>query len=114
MAKSAKIDAAASGKAPTKSEVFSTISTDTGLTKKQVAAVFESLSNHIKKTLSKKAGPGQYTVPGLAKIRVTKKDAVKAGERMNPFTKQMQMMPAKPARKAIRVRPLKNLKDMVA
>ena len=113
MAKSAKTAAAPSGKAPTKSEVFGTISTDTGLTKKQVASVFESLSNHIKKTLSKK-GPGQYTVPGLAKIRVTKKDAVPAGNRMNPFTKQMQMMPAKPARKVVRVRPLKNLKDMVA
>jgi hypothetical protein len=30
----------------------------------------------------------------------------------NPFTKQEQMFKAKPARKVIKVRPLKALKDM--
>jgi hypothetical protein len=51
-------------------------------------------------------------MPGLFKIKVVSKAAVPAGERMNPFTKQMQMMPAKPARRVIKIRPLKALKDM--
>jgi nucleoid DNA-binding protein len=105
--------AKSAAKAPTKSEVYTSISKKTGLSRKQVASVFEGLSEAIGKTL-KKGGPGLFTLPGLAKIKVVNKPAVPAGERMNPFTKTMKMMPAKPARRAIKVRPLKALKDMVA
>jgi nucleoid DNA-binding protein len=56
-------------KAPTKTEIFNSISEATGLSKKDVAAVFDALTSEIGKALSKK-GPGSFTLPGLAKIVV--------------------------------------------
>ena len=98
-------------KAATKSEIFSNISAATELSRKQVAAVFESLSSEIGKSVGKK-GTGIFTVPGLMKITVVQKPATKARKGINPFTKEEVMFKAKPARKVIKVRPLKALKDM--
>jgi hypothetical protein len=47
------------------------------------------------------------------KVMMIQKPAVKARKGINPFTKEEQMFKAKPARKVVKVRPLKNLKDMV-
>ena len=69
---------AAAKKAPTKSEIYSKIADDTGLTKKDVAAVFDSLSAQIKKNLGGRGAPGTFTVPGLMKLKVVKKPARKA------------------------------------
>ena len=102
---------AASKKAPSKSEVYSSISTSTGLSKKEVAAVFDALSAEIKKSLGR-SGPKQFTIPGLCKVVVTHKPATKARKGINPFTKEETVFKAKPARNVIKVRPLKNLKDM--
>jgi nucleoid DNA-binding protein len=103
---------AAAKKAPTKSEIFNNISEATGLTKKQVAAVFDALSDQIGKSLGKR-GPGMFTIPGLAKIVVQRKPATKARKGINPFTGEETMFQAKPARNVVKVRPLKALKDMV-
>ena len=46
------------------------------------------------------------------KIIVVQKPAVAARKGINPFTKQEQMFKAKPARRVIKVRALKALKDM--
>lgn len=100
-----------SAKAPTKSEVYSTIAQASNLSKKQVASVFDELGTLVKKSLAR--GAGIFTVPGLCKMVVRKKPATKAGERKNPFTGEMKFYPAKPASKTVRVRPLKALKDMV-
>ena len=100
-------------KPPTKSEIYTTIADDTGLTKKDVAAVFESLSGQIKKNLGGRAGPGLFTVPGLLKMRVVKKPATKARKGINPFTGEEMMFKAKPASKTVKVAALKGLKDMV-
>jgi DNA-binding protein HU-beta len=54
------------GGAPTKSEVLTQISKDTGLSRKQVGGVFESLSGVIKKSLR---GNGLFTLPGLLKLK---------------------------------------------
>jgi nucleoid DNA-binding protein len=99
------------GKAATKSEILTNIATETGLSRKQVASVFESLGGQIKNAVGKK-GPGLFTVPGLMKVTVINKPAVKARKGINPFTKQEQMFKAKPARRVVKVRPLKALKDM--
>jgi nucleoid DNA-binding protein len=104
--------AAAAAKAPTKSEVLSRIAEKTELSRKQVSAVFEELSNEIKNALGKK-GPGLFVVPGLMKINLIQKPATKARKGINPFTKEEVMFKAKPARKVVKVRPLKNLKDFV-
>ena len=102
---------AKSAKPATKSEILSCIAEATELSRKQVAAVFEALSSQIEAAVGKK-GPGLFAVPGLMKIVVINKPAVKAHKGINPFTKQEQMFAAKPARRVIKVRPLKALKDM--
>ena len=103
----------ASAKAPTKSEIYANIADATGLTKKQVAAVFEALGKEVAKAVGKK-GPGVFAVPGLCKV-VVKTIAAKPAQKgvKNPFTGEIRDVPAKPARKTVRVRPLKALKDMV-
>ena len=98
-------------KAASKSEILTNISAKTGLSRKQVVSVLDGLTEEIKAAVGKK-GPGIFSVPGLMKITVIQKPAVKARKGINPFTKMEQMFKAKPARKVIKVRPLKALKDM--
>ena len=100
-------------KPPTKSEIYMTIADDTGLTKNDVAAVFESLSSQIRKNLGGRGGPGVFTVPGLLKMRVVKKPATKARKGSNPFTGEEMMFKAKPASKTVKIAALKGLKDRV-
>ncbi len=98
-------------KAATKSEILTNIATATELSRKQVASVLEALSGQIEHAVGKK-GPGVFAVPGLMKITVIQKPATKARKGINPFTKEEVMFKAKPARKVIKVQPLKALKDM--
>jgi len=104
--------AQAAAKPMTKSEIVTGIADETGLTKKQVNSVFEAMSGQIKKSLGRR-GPGAYAVPGLMKLTVVRKPATKARKGINPFTGEETMFKAKPARNIVKVRPLKNLKDMV-
>ncbi len=99
-------------RARTKSEVTGAIADETGLTKKEVASVFEAMAGIIKKDLGRR-GPGQFTVPGLMKIRLKRKPATKARKGVNPFTGETMMFKAKPARNVVKVTALKALKDMV-
>jgi len=96
----------------TKGEVFAKLAESTGLSKKQISGVFDSLSELIKSELGKK-GPGIFVIPGLLKLKRDHKPATKAGMRMDPFKKEMRMYPAKPARNVVKVRALKSLKEMV-
>ncbi len=96
--------------APTKSEILTQISKETGLSRKQVGGVFDSLNGVIRKSLR---GNGLFTLPGLLKMKVVKRPATKAREGINPFTGEKMMFKAKPASKKVRVMPLKNLKGMV-
>lgn len=102
----------AAKKPPTKTEIYANIAEATGLTKKEVSAVFDALNEEIMKALGKK-GPETFTIPGLCKIVVQKKPATPAREGINPFTGEKTMFKAKPARNVIKIRPLKKLKDMV-
>jgi nucleoid DNA-binding protein len=99
-------------KAATKSEILTNIAGATELSRKQVASVFDALAEQIKGAVGKK-GPGVFAVPGLMKIVVIQKPATKAHTGINPFTKMEQLFKAKPARKVIKVRALKALKDFV-
>ena len=99
-------------KSPTKSEILTHIANDTGMTRKQVDAVLSSLQNLIAKSL-KARNAGLFSLPGLMKIKVVKKPATKARKGINPFTGEETTFKAKPARKAIKIQPLKSLKDMV-
>jgi nucleoid DNA-binding protein len=102
----------AAAKAMTKTEVLNAVAEKTGLSKKEVGSVLEALAGVVVSQLSKK-GPGQFTLPGLAKMKVRVKDAVPAGMRKNPFTGEMKMMPAKPASRTVRVTAVKKLKDSI-
>ena len=102
----------APAKPMTKSEIVSGIADATGLTKKQVGSVFETMATQIKKSLGSR-GPGAYTVPGLMKLVVVRKPATPARKGINPFTGQETTFKAKPARNVVKIRPLKSLKDMV-
>lgn len=99
-------------KPPTKSEILGHISEETGLTKKNVSDVINSLTAMIEKNI-KPRGTGAFNMPGLMKIKVVKKPATKARKGTNPFTGEEVMFKAKPARKAVKILPLKGLKDMV-
>jgi len=88
--------AANTKKPPTKSEIYAKIVEDTGLTRKDVAAVFESLNGQIQKNLGGRSAAGMFTVPGLLKMRVVKKPARKARKGTNPFTGEEMMFKAKP------------------
>jgi nucleoid DNA-binding protein len=106
MAKAAK-------KAPTKTEILQSIANATDLTKKQVAAVLDALTEEVKKNLSSR-GAGVFTLPGLLKIEKKKVPARPAQKGVrNPFTGELQDRPAKPAYNKVKVRALRNLKDMV-
>lgn len=101
----------AAGKIRTKGEVYTTIAEASGLPRKQVAHVFDILGSMIAADIKSK--PGVFAVPGLMKITCVVKPATKEREGVNPFTGEKMVFKAKPARKAIKVRPLKGLKAMV-
>lgn len=104
--------ASAGGKVRSKSDVCTTISDNVGISKKEVAQVFDIMSQMIGKDLGR-GGPGGFNVPGLMKVTVKRKPATKARKGTNPFTGEEMMFKAKPARNVVKVRPLKALKEMV-
>jgi nucleoid DNA-binding protein len=97
----------------TKNEIIANLVTATGLAKKDVVSVFDALTEEIKKNFDKK-GAKVFVLPGLIKIdlKEVKKQPAKKGVK-NPRTGEIYDRPAKPARKKIRVRALKALKEMV-
>jgi nucleoid DNA-binding protein len=99
-------------KARTKTQIFGDISDTTGLSRKEIAGVFDIMQTLVKKDLGRR-GPGTFTVPGLMKIRTHKKPAVKKRYGKNPFTGEMQWFKAKPAKTVVKFTALKNLKEMV-
>ena len=102
----------AAGKPPTKTEVYANIAEVTGLSKKDIGAVFEALQEEIRKSMGRN-GPGAFSIPGLVKVTKKKVPARPAQKDWrNPFTGEMQDRPPKPASTKIQVRALKNLKDM--
>ncbi len=96
----------------TRSTMLSHIAASTGLTKKQVTAVFDEykdvIEGHVKKGSSQ-----VFTMPGLFKIKVNRKPATRARKGINPFTGETMVFKAKPARNVVKIQPLKALKDMV-
>ena len=100
----------ANGKPSTKTEIFNAISEKTGLKKKEVADVFDVLTDIIKSDL---ASASAFNMPGLLKIKKVHKPAVPEREGINPFTKEKMMFKAKPARNIVKITALKNLKEMV-
>jgi len=97
-----------------KTQLFAEIANNTGLTKKQVASVFDELGTVVSRHINKKAC-GQFTLPGLLKVKAVKKPARKAQKGVpNPFRPgELMDVPAKPATMKVKVTPLKKMKEMV-
>jgi nucleoid DNA-binding protein len=106
--------AAAKAKSISKSEILKTLADASGLSKKQVASVLESLAALVGKNLGKK-GPGVISLPGLVKIKVVNRPAQPARKGVpNPFKPgELRDIPAKPASRKVKVLALKALKDTV-
>ena len=105
----------ASSKPRKKSELFQILAEHNDLSRKHVAGVFDTLGKVMSVDLAK-PGEGKdkvFVVPGLMKVKSVFKPATKAREGKNPFTGEMQMFKAKPAKTVIKIRPLKALKDAV-
>ena len=95
----------------TKAQLLGEIAEETGLTKKDVAAVFDSLRGIMQRHLKPRAA-GTFTLPGLLKLTVAKKPATKERKGVNPFTGEEMVFKAKPASRTVKARVLKGLKEL--
>ena len=93
-----------------KSELIQKIADETSLAKKDVKAALEALVAVGHKEMKK---AGTFMLPGFAKFTVVKKPATPERQGVNPFTKEPTTFKAKPARKMLKVRPVKAAKDAV-
>ena len=95
-----------------KSQFVSTLAEKSGLNKKQVTSVLDAINAMVAQQLGKQ-GPGEVLIPGLLKLNIVDRPATPQHEGVNPFTKEPMTYKAKAARKVIKVRPLKALKDTI-
>lgn len=103
---------ASKAKAPTKSQVYTELAEKANITRKDVAAVFDALTGLIKKHLKKDGDT--FSIPGLLRLRLQRKKAVKGGKMVkSPFTGEMVMTKDKPAKNVVRPRALKGLNELV-
>ena len=94
--------AKAGDKALTKTQVIAELAGDTGLTKKDVAAVIDSLI-----CLACAQAPAGFTLPGLGKLKLVQRSA---REGRNPATGEKIKIPAK---KVLKFSVAKAAKDCV-
>lgn len=92
----------------TKSEFIGEVAEKSGLSKKDVNAIFDAVLHVAVEQLKK---GNEVTLPGLAKMKAVHKPAKPAREGIDPFTKQPRTFAAKPASTAVKIRPVKALKD---
>jgi nucleoid DNA-binding protein len=96
----------------TKTAILGDIAEKTALSRKQVGAVIEELEILIERHI-KKGGAGEFTLPGLLKVRSVKRPATKKRMGRNPATGEVIEIGPKPASIRVRVTALKRLKEMV-
>jgi nucleoid DNA-binding protein len=100
-------------KVMTKSELIQSLlgTNPEHFTRKDVKGLLEALTEIGYKELKKN---GVFVLPGFAKLLVVKKPATKARKGVNPFTGEPTVFKAKPARKVVKARPVKAIKDAIA
>ena len=96
----------------TKTQILNEIAGNTGLSRGQVGSVLDELESVIERHIRKRAA-GEFTLPGLLKIKAAKRPATKKRMGRNPATGEEIVIPAKPATTRVRVTALKKLKDMI-
>lgn len=97
----------------TKTQLLAELSDKTELSKKDVASVLDELGDIIERHVKKRA-VGEFTLPGLLKIKTVKKPAQKARKNVpNPFKPgELMDVAATPASTKVKILPLKKLKEM--
>lgn len=101
------------GEKQTKNQIISSISTETGIHKKEISGIFQSLAGHIHRHMQKR-GSGEFVIPETGiKVRRVMKPATKKRLGRNPATGEQIMIAAKPARTVVKVSALKALKEAV-
>lgn len=95
-----------------KTQFINAVADKSGLSKKEAKAVLDAINAILPRELGKD-GPGEVILPDLVKLSVVHKPATRDREGINPFTKEPMTYKAKPARKVVKVRPLKALTDAV-
>jgi nucleoid DNA-binding protein len=96
----------------TKTAILNEIASNTNLTRTQVSAVMDELESVIERHIRKRS-VGEFTLPGLLKVKAAKRPATKKRMGRNPATGEEIAIPAKPATTRVRVTALKKLKDMI-
>src|SRR5262249_56716962 len=93
-------------KGMTKSAIYQELAEKSGVSRKQVASVFESLSAMITRSLKKDGDV--FTIPGLLRLKLSRKKAVQGGKQVpNPFRPAPLMTTkAKPPKKTLKLRAL--------
>ena len=91
-----------------KSQFINTFAEKTGMNRKQATATLNTLNAIAVEQLGQ---TGELVIPGLVRLNVAEKPATEARQGVNPFTKEPMTFKAKPARKVVKARPVKALKD---
>ena len=96
-----------------KAEFLQEIANLSGFPRREVVVMYEAMQTVIRRQLSRR-GPGVVNLPGLLKIEKKKVPARPARKGVkNPFKPgELMDVSAKPASTKIKVRPLKNLKEL--
>jgi len=95
-----------------KTAILNELAEKTALSRKQVACVLDELETLIERHIRKR-GAGEFTLPGLLKIRSVKRPATKKRLGRNPATGEEIIIGPKPVSIRVRVTALKRLKEMV-
>jgi len=97
----------------TQTQVITTIAEETGLAKKEVKAVLESLGELTFRHIMKR-GSGEFKIPYVG-VKVNRKTKPATKKRMgrNPATGEEITIAAKPKREVVKAMPLKAIKDLL-
>ena len=97
----------------TKTQILTAIAEETGLARKDVAAVFSTMSDLITRHVMKR-GSGEFSIPDCGiKVRRVVKPRTKARMGRNPATGEEIKIAAKPAKTVVKLTALKALKDKI-
>ncbi|MCS6856275.1 MAG: HU family DNA-binding protein [Sandaracinaceae bacterium] len=96
----------------TKAQTVSEISTKVGITKKQVADVFDVLRDIIKRELGTK-GVGVFEIPGIVRLKIRETEARKGVKFRNPATNEIVIRDV-PKRRKIRATAVKALSEALS
>lgn len=95
----------------TKTQFIASVAEGAGVDKKSVGSVLDAIAAVAKAQLGAD-GPGEVTIPGLAKLKAKVKPATQDHPGVNPFTKEPTSIKGKPASRSVKAYPIKALKEL--